>query len=185
MESDEADARGAAQAAMQLVAGLPAALASTPKASRKRGDALPPPARSELTPNGHHVEHMMDAETPGGQHHGESSYTVLANTPHGETREARAARLAGDNKKKQRAWSRADALAHERVSAAAEWPDEVHVDEGAIVAMTEEEAECEAKRLRGRRLESCVQYVTDAITFGESVPYVITFGGSVPRSISV
>ena len=51
-----------------------AALASTPKASRKRGDALPPPARSELTPNGHHVEHMMDAETPGGQHHGESSY---------------------------------------------------------------------------------------------------------------
>ena len=128
----------------------------------------------------------MDAETPGGQHHGESSYTVLANTPHGETREARAARLAGDNKKKQRAWSRADALAHEqRVSAAAEWPDEVDVDEGAIVAMTEEEAECEAKRLRGRRLESCVQYVTDAITFGESVPYVITFGGSVPRSISV
>ena len=59
--------------------------------------------------------------------------TVLANTPHGETREARAARLAGDNKKKQRAWSRADALAHERVSAAAEWPDEVDVDEGAIV----------------------------------------------------
>jgi hypothetical protein len=98
-----------------MMAGLTSILPSPPnKAARQTGDALPPPAESELTTGRQHIKHTMDVNTSGGQRHGEASYKVRVSSPVGESFDARAARLGAENKRKQRAWSRAHALAYEQ-----------------------------------------------------------------------
>jgi len=111
----EVEAGAAVAEALDMMAGLTSILPSPPnKAARQTGDALPPPAESELTTGRQHIKHTMDVNTSGGQRHGEASYKVRVSSPVGESFDARAARLGAENKRKQRAWSRAHALAYEQ-----------------------------------------------------------------------
>ena len=111
----EVEAGAAVAEALDMMAGLTSILPSPPnKAARQTGDALPPPAESELTTGRQHIKHTMDVNTSGGQRHGEASYKVRVSSPVGESFDARAARLGAENKRKQRSWSRAHALAYEQ-----------------------------------------------------------------------
>ena len=122
---------------------------TAPKPPRQKGDPLPPPDRCELTTGKQHVRHTMNVETPGGQHHGDATYKVVANAPEGETREERAARLGDENKKKQRAFVMAKAFAEEqRDDPEEELEREIVTNMASIRPATDSQIEEEAKRLK-------------------------------------